>query len=209
MKILFILAAMLFIAAPAHANHHHARHASLQCRGMSLKGCKELIYENALAGAHAIRFTEASLAKYKRRMLVPLTQSESVVIDPKLPIEYRWTMPVTHSFITVLGRKFYRRFHHPIRVNSAVRTAEYQRRLRRTNLNAIGISGTTASLHLTARAVDIAKKGYSPAEVRWLHSELIGYQNAGIIRYQNERMSQSVYHVVVFKPVRHESNVRN
>ena len=83
-------------------------------------------------------------------------------------------------------------------VSSAVRTVEYQTRLMRINGNAADAEGDIVSPHLTGATIDIAKSGLSRRELQWMRSQLLAYQNAGIIDVEEE-FHQRCFHITVYK----------
>jgi hypothetical protein len=210
-RLLAVAAAML-AAAPtsAHAVHHHARtlhHAKTRYahrsngHGMSVNGRKELIWENAQATRlHYVRFTKMLLGSNARMALVPLPANDWISIDPKLLPEYRWCLPQARSGLMLLGRRYYRKFHKPMRLNSAVRTVEYQRTLQHDNPNAIAATGDMGSLHLTGMAIDIKRKGLPSDQSNWLQNELASLSQECILHYNVEKLKQNVFHVVFLNP---------
>src|SRR5262249_50767334 len=80
--------------------------------------------------------------------LRPIRSSESLRFSPGLSSDRRFCRPWTRDFVEDLGQAFYQQFHASIQVNSAVRTAQQQKKLRRHNRNAAPESGETASSHL-------------------------------------------------------------
>ena len=85
----------------------------------------------------------------------------------------------------------------PIQLNSAVRTAEQQKKLRRHNRNAAPIEGRTASSHLAGLTVDIGKGGFSKKQHKWIESYFAKLRDLkGLIEVAEERR-QAVFHVMV------------
>jgi len=81
-------------------------------------------------------------------------------------------------------------------VNSAVRTVEQQKKLRRRNRNAAPIDGDTASSHLAGTTVDLAKRGLTRKQKKWLDAYLKNLQDQGLIEAAEERR-QACYHIMV------------
>ncbi|MBA3733416.1 hypothetical protein H0W91_03525 [Patescibacteria group bacterium] len=131
------------------------------------------------------------------RILVPLPNSLAVRVAPALGEQYRYCRPWTRKFLEDLGVAHLLRFHRPIQVNSAVRTLERQKVLRRTNGNAAPLTGETASSHPTASTVDIAKSD-SSVEKEWMRDYLQQQRDKGKIAVAEE-FQQPVFHVMVFK----------
>ncbi len=128
--------------------------------------------------------------------LVPLPTSRSVRIDPRLEINRRFCRPWTRDFIEDLGQAYYKQFRQPIQVNSAVRTVEQQERLLRVNRNAAPAEGDTASSHLAGLTIDIAKRGLSRKQRKFIEQYLVKFRSAGLVEAAEERR-QAVFHVMV------------
>ncbi len=128
--------------------------------------------------------------------LVPIEQSDSLKIDPRLDPSRRYCRPWTLDFVNDLSRDYFEEFHQPIQVNSAVRTVEVQRKLRRHNRNAAPESGETASSHLAGITVDIQRRGMSRQQVKWVEDYLYNLNQLGLVEPEEERR-QWVFHVMV------------
>lgn len=131
-----------------------------------------------------------------RQELVPLQESESLAVAGNLEITRRFARPWTTEFLSDLGDAFHAEFGKPIQVNSAVRTMDQQKKLRRRNRNAAPIEGETASSHLAGTTVDIAKRGLSKKQKKWLDAYLKNLVDQGLIEAAEERR-QACYHIMV------------
>ena len=131
-----------------------------------------------------------------RDQLVALPQSNFVRIDPRLEESRRFSRPWTRLFLEDFGQAYYKRFHQPIQVNSAVRTVEQQERLARHNHNAAPADGDTASSHLAGLTVDIAKKGMTRRQRAFTEKYLVKMRNLGLVEAVEERR-QACFHVMV------------
>lgn len=132
--------------------------------------------------------------------LVPLPENEFIEIDEKeVALKLRWCRPWVRQWLLDESPKFYRIFGEKMRITSAVRTIQHQRELRRKNRNADAAEGLYASAHLTGSAIDIGKKGMGREELSWLRRELLFLEAAGLIEATEESVSQSNFHVMVFK----------
>ncbi|HWR13687.1 MAG TPA: DUF5715 family protein [Terriglobales bacterium] len=129
--------------------------------------------------------------------LVQLDESPALRIAPNLLENRRYCRPWTKKFIEDFSQAFYDEFKKPIQVNSAIRTVEQQKKLRRRNRNAGPIDGDTASTHLTGIALDISKRGLSRKQHKWIEEYFLPLKNLGLIDPIEERR-QPVFHVVVF-----------
>jgi Family of unknown function (DUF5715) len=128
--------------------------------------------------------------------LLPIRASESLRFAPGLAPERRFCRPWTRDFVEDLGAAFYKEFHASIQVNSAVRTADAQKKLRRHNRNAAPESGETASSHLAGITVDIQRRGLTGEQIRWIEEYMLPLSNQGMVEPEEER-HQWVFHVMV------------
>ncbi len=139
------------------------------------------------------------LNRFKRLgLLVPIRETQGLVIDPRLPVEFRFVRPWTQAFLEDLSTRFYKKFSKNLQVNSAVRTVEYQNNLRKRNKNAASTHGNRKSSHLTGATIDIAKLGMTTEELGWMRTQLLAFEKVGRIEAIEEH-HQSVFHIMVFK----------
>jgi len=139
---------------------------------------------------------EVELAELEaRHELVPIEETDGVHIAIR-EVSHRYCRPWTHNFLQDLGEAFYSEFGQPIQVNSAVRTVEYQRKLRRRNGNAAPEAGDTASSHLGGLTVDINKRGLSRKQHDFIVDYLFNLREEGIIEVAEERR-QPVFHIMI------------
>jgi hypothetical protein len=131
-------------------------------------------------------------------LLTPLPASANLTVNPGLPENRRYCRSWTASFLSDLAKEHAAAFHRPFQVNSAVRTVEYQKRLKRTNGNAAAAEGEVVSPHLTGATIDIGKQGMSRAELLWMRRQLLALQNAGKIDVEEE-FEQACFHITVYK----------
>jgi len=95
-----------------------------------------------------------------------------------------------------LSEAYYKEFHTSIQINSAVRTVQMQRKLRRHNRNAAPETGETASSHLAGITVDIQRRGLTNQQIVWMEQYLLTLNNLGLVEPEEER-HQWVFHVMV------------
>lgn len=139
---------------------------------------------------------EVELAELEARHdLIPIEETEGVHIAIR-EASHRYCRPWTESFLQDLGEAYYKEFGQPIQVNSAVRTMEYQRKLRRHNGNAAPESGEIASSHLGGLTVDINRRGLSRQQHQFIVDYLLNLREEGIIEVAEERR-QPVFHVMI------------
>ena len=91
---------------------------------------------------------------------------------------------------------YYQQFHSPLVITSAVRTVEYQKKLRRGNRNAAPELGDTASSHLAGLTIDISKRGMTRAQHKWFENYLAGMREQNLIEAAEERR-QACFHIMV------------
>jgi hypothetical protein len=167
----------------------------------ALKGSHEiLLHQNEMAdseGLDRIQDDDDLARKIANKQLVPIPASSMLRVDDRLPDNRRYCRPWVAKFLTDIARAHYARFHMPLQVNSAVRTVEFQDKLRRTNGNAAPSDGDIASPHLTGFAVDIAKKPLSQTEIAWMRGYLLPLEQQGKIDVEEE-FQQACFHMSVY-----------
>jgi uncharacterized protein DUF5715 len=131
-----------------------------------------------------------------RGELVPIVAGETLRFDPRLDPDRRYCRPWTRNFLDDLSAAYYNEFHDQIQVNSAVRTVQVQKKLRRHNRNAAPEKGETASSHLAGITVDIQRRGMSREEIAWMQAYMMPLKEQGLIEPEEER-HQWVFHVAV------------
>lgn len=184
-------------AAPEPASLHLRRGALPSLRG----SLASLIRQNRRLDAEGLERieTESDLkARIAHHFLVPVPVSASLTVNPELESTHRYCRPWTARFLADLARAHEMEFHRPLEVSSAVRTVDYQRRLRRRNGNAAAAVGNIVSPHLTGATVDITKKEMSPQELMWMRRHLLALQDAGKIDVEEE-FEQACFHITVYK----------
>jgi hypothetical protein len=125
--------------------------------------------------------------------LIALPNDDVVQTAPSLPENRRYALPLTVSFLHTLAEAYRDRFSTFLVVDSAVRDADTQRRLRRINHSAAPVYGETASVHETGAAIDLSKR-LTGAQLRWLRNMLSYYQTMNVAVVEEERRC---FHIVV------------
>jgi hypothetical protein len=128
--------------------------------------------------------------------LVPIVASQTLRFDPRLKPDRRYCRPWTRDFLDDLSGAYYQQFHASIQVNSAVRTVQVQKKLRRHNRNAAPEKGETASSHLAGITVDIQRRGMTSQQIQWMEQYILPLKNLGLVEPEEER-HQWVFHVAV------------
>ena len=170
---------------------------------VSLHGSKKVAkHQNAVADKENLSriANDAQLNRFiKNGLLIRLEDTVFIKLDPRLDKKYHYVRPWTLDFLNDLGMHFGAKFpNSSLQINSAVRTTESQKALRRVNGNAAPTDGPTQSSHTTGATVDIAKKDLSADQMEWLGNYLREKKEAGKIDAVEEK-HQSVFHVMVFK----------
>jgi hypothetical protein len=168
-----------------------------------LRGSHEsLVHQNEMAEADGLEriLDDADLEdRIAHGSLVLVPVSAGLHVNPELPENRRYCRPWTARFLADLAGAHSQRFAGgALEVTSAVRTVEYQRRLRRINGNAAAADGDVASPHLTGGTIDIAKQGLSAKEIGWMRAWLIPLEQQGKIDVEEE-FRQSCFHISVYK----------
>jgi hypothetical protein len=132
----------------------------------------------------------------QKQELVALPSDRYVRVDPRLDENRRYCRTWTRDFLNDLGQAYYKEFKQSIQVNSAVRTVEQQEKLLRHNRNAAPAEGPIASSHLAGLTVDIAKRGMSRKQRKWMEQYLVRLRDRGLVEAAEER-KQAVFHVMV------------
>lgn len=128
--------------------------------------------------------------------LVEITEGAGLRLAPNLLPNRRYAKPWTRDFVEDMGQAYYEEFGVPLQINSAVRTAEQQKKLRRHNRNAAPIEGDVASSHMAGLTVDINKRGITKKQHKWIENYLKKYRDEGIIEVAEERR-QACFHVMI------------
>jgi hypothetical protein len=128
--------------------------------------------------------------------LVPIVAGQTLRFDPRLDPDRRYCRPWTRDFLDDLSDAYYKQFRSPIQVNSAVRTVQVQKKLRRHNRNAAPEKGETASSHLAGITVDIQRRGMTKQQVAWMEQYMMPLKDQGLVEPEEER-HQWVFHVAV------------
>lgn len=128
--------------------------------------------------------------------LVELNDTRTFRVDPRLDPSLRFCKSWTRDFVEDISSAYYEQFKTKIQVNSAVRTVEHQKQLRRHNKNAAPEMGETASSHLAGLTVDISKRGMTKKQHKWFETYLANLRDHNLIEAAEERR-QAVFHIMV------------
>lgn len=128
--------------------------------------------------------------------LVPVEESRSLRWSAVIQSDKRYCRPWTRQFLEDMGVAYYNEFHVPLQVNSAVRTMEQQQKLRRSNRNAAPEAGEIASSHLAGITVDLAKRGLTLKQHKWIEDYLKDLRDQNLVEAAEERRTLC-FHVMV------------
>jgi Family of unknown function (DUF5715) len=184
-------------SAPPAARHAHRRH--IRWDPVFRPSRESLLLQNAEVDRMElprIENDEELEALKASGELVPIVASDHVRFDPRLDPDRRYCRPWTRDFVEDLSRAYFEAFHTSIQVNSAVRTVQVQKKLRRHNRNAAPEKGELASSHLAGVTVDIQRRGLSREQVAWMQQYMMPLKELGLIEPEEERR-QWVFHVMV------------
>ena len=132
----------------------------------------------------------------RRGVLIALPETLGLHVAPSLPLSRRYARPTTVQFLLTLSEAYRLRFGKYLTIDSAVRDADTQRRLRKHNRNAAPVDGETASSHETGATIDIAKRGMTRAQLQWTRA-MLSYEvvmNRAIVE---EEKHQACFHTMV------------
>jgi uncharacterized protein YcbK (DUF882 family) len=128
--------------------------------------------------------------------LVPIQETSALRWSSAIQGDKRYVRPWTNQFVVDMSNAFYKEFHAPLQVNSAVRTMEQQQKLRRHNRNAAPETGEIASSHMAGITVDLARRTLTPAQHQWVEDYLKNMRDQGLVEAAEER-STWCFHVMV------------
>jgi Family of unknown function (DUF5715) len=128
--------------------------------------------------------------------LVEIKESSALRVSPVIEPDKRYCRPWTNQFVQDFSQAYYKEFGVPIQVNSAVRTMEQQQKLRRHNHNAAPELGEVASSHLAGITVDLARRGLTTAQHKFMEDYMKNLRDQGLIEVAEERR-QKCFHVMV------------
>jgi hypothetical protein len=123
-------------------------------------------------------------------VLVPITW---VRVSPRVPQDRRYLRQAANEFLGLLELDFYYETGAHLTVDSAVRSADIQQRLARTNRNAAPANGARASSHERGTTFDLSRR-MRRGEYRWLIARLAYYRALGRILVIEEK---SCIHIFV------------
>ncbi len=128
--------------------------------------------------------------------LVPIQETRALHISAAIKPDKRYARPWVTQFLNDMSESYYKEFRQPLQVNSAVRTIEQQHKLRRSNRNAAPEMGESGSSHLAGITVDLAKRGLTRVQHKWIEDYLKNMRDQNLIEVAEERR-QACFHVMI------------
>jgi hypothetical protein len=128
--------------------------------------------------------------------LVPIQETQALRWSAAIQADKRYARPWTNQFLVDMSSAYYKEFHTPMQVNSAVRTMEQQQKLRRHNRNAAPETGEISSSHMAGITVDLARRGLTKAQHQWTEDYLKNLRDQGLVEAAEERRTWC-FHVMV------------
>ncbi len=122
-----------------------------------------------------------------------LLSLRGVCVDKRLPYNRRYALPSTVTFMEQLTIEFSQVFHGCPVVDSAIRSADVQKKLARRNHNAAPAYGEYPSSHERGTTLDISKH-LTKEQYHWLILRLFYYREIGRILVIQER---NCFHIFV------------
>ena len=123
--------------------------------------------------------------------LVPLPESSA--ITSSVPAWRAVLRPWAADALLSIAQSYQAATGRPIRVDSATRPLDVQKRLWRWNRSAAPVSGPSASVHPTGIAFDLQRNGLTKGQRAWLEHRLWYLQASGRVIVEEER---NCFHVV-------------
>jgi len=177
-------------------------------RPPDLKSSKELItVQNFKADRlNLSQISESNLSWFKENghlVFLPRDTSHFYIASGHVPNRYLLARPWVKEYIVILSAAYYEQFKKKLKITSAARTIERQRRLARVNRNAVPHKGAHASLHMRGIVFDVSRKGMGVKERDWMRQRLLEDKFKGIetgvgIIYIDPTEESYCYHIVVF-----------
>lgn len=195
-----------FAASPANVTRrdtryrHHRAHVRRVAWNPVLKGSpdSQLRQNEEIDRLQLPRIAddEQLLELERTQELVPIEETRALKVSAAIKPEKRYARPWVTLFLADMSQAYYKEFHQPLQVNSAVRTIEQQHKLRRSNRNAAPETGESGSSHLAGITIDLAKRGLTRTQHAWIEEYLKNMRDQNLIEAAEERR-QACFHVMI------------
>lgn len=201
-----VIAMALTASTPAAAVHRYTklRHHNAHLRHVAWNPVLKGSYESMLRQNAEIDRLQLPRIADQRQLeelvsmgeLVEIKETPALRVSPAILPDKRYCRPWTNQFLLDMSEAYYKEFGAPMQVNSAVRTMEQQQKLRRHNRNAAPELGEVGSSHLAGITVDLARRGLTPSQHKFMEDYLKNLRDLGLIEAAEERR-QKCFHVMV------------
>lgn len=201
-----VIAMALTATTPAVAVHRYTklRHHHAHLRHVAWNPVLKGSYESMLRQNAEIDRLQLPRIADQRQLeelvsmgeLVEIKETPALRVSPAILPDKRYCRPWTNQFLLDMSEAYYKEFGAPMQVNSAVRTMEQQQKLRRHNRNAAPELGEVGSSHLAGITVDLARRGLTPSQHKFMEDYLKNLRDLGLIEAAEERR-QKCFHVMV------------
>jgi hypothetical protein len=201
-----LLLATAAAALPANAVHHVSRYRHHRAH------MRHVVWNPVLKGSYdsqlrqneeidrlqlpRIADDQQLLELERTQELVPIEETRALHVSASIKPDKRYARPWVIQFLNDMSQEYYKEFHQPLQVNSAVRTIEQQHKLRRSNGNAAPEMGESGSSHLAGITVDLAKRGLTRKQHQWVVDYLKNLRDENLIEAAEERR-QACFHVMI------------
>lgn len=196
MKICIAFMLLLLLCCNAEAKKKH----SPSCITLLAPSTQSLFLQNQMINTMGLeRIGDERRLKelVNNGTLVALPNNDAVKIAPSLPLNRRYALPMANNFLEKLASEYYAEFGLPLQINSAVRSKDVQKNLRRHNKNAAPPTGELASSHEAGTTLDISRR-MSKAQTRWLEWRLLYYTTIGWAIVEEE---STCFHIMAIKEI--------
>ncbi|PWT75573.1 MAG: hypothetical protein C5B59_08825 [Bacteroidetes bacterium] len=183
----FIVLLLLSISASARRHSQFFEKKFFPATALSLSLENERADRLGLGRVSDMRDLQALVA---RNVFAPLV---GVEVSPRLPKDRRYALPETVQYLEKLNADFRERFGHGIVIDSVVRPASVQERLRHWNHNAAPVGGERASTHERGTTADISRRFLTRREYHWMVLRLMYDRAVGRILVIEERACLHVF----------------
>lgn len=182
---------ILFLDIRADNDNPGDKKASLQGSKQSMNTQIRVVNNSGLTHIRDRAQLELFISK---GLLIPINRIENVNIDYRLQESSRFARPWISKFLKDMGAAYFKKYGLYIMINSAVRTVEDQKELRKTNSNA---APALQSPHTTGAAIDLSYLDMTDDQKIWTCNYLLNLERKGFLEATME-YTQTVFHVMVF-----------
>jgi hypothetical protein len=195
----FALLAMLLAVCSGEANamtrkhsHKRVRIHKPDTRAFPPSRAALLAQNAAIDEMHLPRFRNDADLRSAITLGELMPVEETSGLKTAVPVDRRYLRPAALAEAYLLSYQFWLRFNQPLYLSSAVRTQQFQLRLRLWDHNAAPVNGPLESSHLAGTTFDIARKKLTREQTVWVENFL---NDSGLI--VEEESGQACFHIFV------------